>query len=148
MHDKKTQVSLVLATSLLLCFPIAGTAQGGPPGGGGGGAPQTVITKAVPDLTDAFAPVIFIEGAEFGTSPTVLLGEDMGTLVDLFVASSSDTSIMADLPMGLEPASYLLVVEAGAGPTQIGMMDVTIGPDITEVVDALKKVLPEVGFKK
>ncbi len=113
MHDKKTHVSLVLATSLLLCLPIAGTAQGGPPGGGpGGGAPQTVITKAVPDLTGA--PVIFIEGAEFGATPVVLLGEDMGTLSELVVAGSTDTSITAELPVGLEPAIYLLVVESGA----------------------------------
>ena len=65
----------------------------GPPTGGPGAGSATVITKAVADLTNPAMPQITIHGEDFGTAPQVLLGEDMGTLVPLFVQLATDTLV-------------------------------------------------------
>jgi hypothetical protein len=112
----------LLAVGLIGGFPAELAAQMGQPG-----APTTVITKAEADLTNPAVPIILIEGENFGTSPVVLLGQDVGTFLELTVVFATEFSITADLPLGLAPATYLLAVEAGQGQNQEAILDVTIG---------------------
>jgi len=66
--------------------------------------------KNDPNITEAFANVgvgeVEIIGSNFGTSPTVSLGE-FGLLN---VALATDSKILTDLPVGILPGDYLLVV--------------------------------------
>jgi hypothetical protein len=127
------QAKVLLATGLVLSISLAAHAQRG-------GNPQPVITKAEADLSDPDVPVILIEGEGFPgedfpeESPVVYLGEDIGALVELTVLSATDTSITAELPLGLAPATYLVVVEAESGHGGVGIMDVTIGVRGEDVV--------------
>lgn len=100
------QINLILIIGITIVLSTA-TAQppGGPPQSG---SQQTVITKAAADLTDPSAPTILIEGEGFGTAPAVFLGQDMGTLLELTVASSTELSIIAELPPEIVPATYLV----------------------------------------
>ena len=117
----------VAVCSFALMFAPVSFAQpcGSPPcGGGGGGAGAVdppVITTAIPDVT---LTMIAINGVDFGTNPTVSLGDVGGTFLSLTVNSSSDTVIDAVLPVTIAPGTYLLVVDNGA---KLGVLDVTIG---------------------
>ncbi len=113
------QVPILFATFLLLCLPQAARSQGPPPGVGA----ATVITKAVADVTDPSMPQITIHGENLGTTPQVLLGDDMGAFVPLFVQSATDTLIVADLPVTIVPGSYMLIVEAAPGAANTGIID-------------------------
>ncbi len=118
---------LLISMAVVLCsFVLAGApiiAQGPP-----GAASSTVITKAVPDLTDPLMPRITLEGTGFGTTPQVRIGFDMGTLLTLTVVGTpTDTLIVADLPLSIAAATYVLIVEAGQGSKRIDAIDVTIG---------------------
>ena len=96
-------------------------------GSGGGGAPQqTVITKAIADL-NLTTPQVTIHGDNFGVTPTVLLGDVMGTQVVLVAPSVSNTVIVAELPVTITAGTYTLTVQAGAGQNSTGIIDVTIG---------------------
>lgn len=119
------QINLTLIIEITIVLSTA-TAQppGGPPQPG---IQQTVITKAAADLTDPSAPTILIEGEGFGTAPAVSLGQDMGTLLELTIVSSTELSIIAELPSEIVPATYLVVVQAGSTPNTKAIMDVTIG---------------------
>ena len=92
-----------------------------------------MITKAVADLTDPAVPIILIEGEDLPEPPAVFLGEDTGAFVELTVLFATDTSITAELPVGIESANYLLVVEPESGNGNMDLMALTIGPDITGV---------------
>ena len=117
-------VTAVLVLSFCLVGPPA-FPQGQ---GAGGGAQQTVITKAVDGLNGAAQPVLTIDGARFGTSPSVFLGTDTGGAVELdLLGPSTDTHIVALLPASLEAGTYLLLVQAGTAAPRTAMMDVTIG---------------------
>lgn len=125
---RRTLITAVAAI-LLFQFVLLGAivhAQG-PPAGGPGAGSQTVITKAVADVTDPIMPFITIDGMGFGTVPVVRLGQNFGTLVELTpLITAMDTLITAPLPVTITPGTYLLVVEAGPGASQTGIMDVTI----------------------
>jgi hypothetical protein len=113
--------SLVVCVLAALAAPLrAGAAPGTVPGEP---PPQLVVTKAVPDLGTA---QLALEGRHFGSSPTVLLGDGSGTMVDQPVVSSTDTSIVASLTT-TDPGTYLLVVTSGPAATQIFAMDLTLG---------------------
>jgi hypothetical protein len=66
---------------------------------------------------------IAISGRNFGKQPPEVM-LDAATLV---VTSFSPTSIQANLPLGLPPGSYHLIVVAGRGFQRLGSLDVTIG---------------------
>lgn len=89
-------------------------------------SPQTVITKVMLEFGETHN-AIQIEGRNFGSTPTVLLGESMGTFLDLALISATDSIIRAVLPSSFTAGTYLLVVEAGSGPNETDVMDVTIG---------------------
>lgn len=75
--------------------------------GGRGGVPAPWIDHA---LIDAKQSVLTIQGHSFGqTMPSVFLGK-----LPLKVRESSDKQIVAELPGGLETASYRLVVATGS----------------------------------
>ena len=96
-------------------------------GGQGGGQMQIapVITIAVADL-DALPPTIFIFGTNFGPSPQVFIGNDIGTLDALVVISSTNTFIKAEL-VSIGPGTYALEVANGPSTLHVSEMDVTIG---------------------
>ena len=96
-------------------------------GGQGGGRMQIapVITIAVADL-DALSPTIFIFGTNFGPSPQVFIGNDIGTLDALVVISSNNTFIEAEL-VSIDPGTYALEVANGPSTLHVSEMDVTIG---------------------
>ncbi len=72
-------------------------------------------------------PLITIDGMGFGTSPVVSLGQDFGVLLELTpLVTATDTTITAPLPVTIAPGTYVLVVEAGGGASQTGIMDVAI----------------------
>ena len=64
MSSRKPHI--LFATFLLLWLPQAAHAQGPPQGGPGAGS-ATVISKAVPDLTNPAMPQILIHGQGLGT---------------------------------------------------------------------------------
>ena len=119
-----------ILTAVAVCsFVLAATsafAQGPPVGGPGAGA-TTLITKAIPDFTNLDAPTITIFGVNFGSAPVVSVGDDVGTMMTLTTTSVSDTLIVADLPVAIVPGSYMLIVEAGTGATNTGILDITVG---------------------
>lgn len=83
-------------------------------------------TNAV-TITEAFADVsmgeVEIYGNNFGSSPTVSLGE-FGLLN---VTLPTDTKVIATLPPGILPGDYLLTVSAGNGVSQTDKYNLTIG---------------------
>ncbi len=87
---------------------------------------QLVITAAA---VDASSTVITVTGQNFGNSaPEAFLGLPDGSIVDLlFETLLTPTAFTATLPGSVAPGSYLLVVRAGNGSTQIDSMDITIG---------------------
>ena len=98
---------------------------GGPPAGGPGAAATTVITKVEADF---LASQLTIHGMSFGTSPAVSIGVEAGAMMPLTVLGpSTETLIVTDLPGGLGPGSYMLIVEAGSGATTTGILDITLG---------------------
>ena len=124
-----------ILTAVAVCsFVLAGTsAFAQPPAGGPGAGATTVITKAVPDFSNLAMPQVIIHGDNFGTTPVVSLGDVLGNFMLLTVVSATDTEIVADLPVVIEAGSYMLIVEAATGATSTGIIDVTIGGDITSV---------------
>ena len=66
---------------------------------------------------------IAIFGRNFGKQPPEVK-LDAAILV---VTSFSPTTIQANLPLGLPPGSYHLIVVAGRGSPRVGLLDVTIG---------------------
>jgi hypothetical protein len=66
---------------------------------------------------------IAIFGRNFGKQPPEVK-LDAAILV---VTSFSPTTIQANLPVGLPPGSYHLIVVAGRGSPRVGLLDVTIG---------------------
>ena len=65
------------------------------------------------------------------TPPVVRLGHEFGDLMELTPVTviTIDTEIRADLPVNIadNPGTYVLVVEAGGGASQSGIMDITVG---------------------
>lgn len=89
-----------LLLALVLLVPLAATAQGAHPS----------ITSAASESPGWLS----ILGRQFGGTrslPAVQLGE-----IHLAVARASDDEIVAALPEGLEPGSYLLIVHRTAAP--------------------------------
>ena len=130
---RRTGTSLV-ATIMFVQFVLSvAIAQAqGPPAGGPGANSQTFITRAVLNLTSP--PFITIHGMGFGdtlTPPVVRLGHEFGDLMELTPVTviTIDTEIRADLPVNIadNPGTYVLVVEAGGGASQSGIMDITVG---------------------
>jgi hypothetical protein len=80
------------------------------------GLPKPVIQKASANFT---TNQLTINGANFGTAPAVVL-----QTTPLAVVTSSSTQIVAILPAGTMPGSYLLEVTSG---THMASFDVTIG---------------------
>jgi hypothetical protein len=65
---------------------------------------------------------IVITGVNFGTGlPTVTLADE-----PLLVVSSTPTQVVANLPVNIQPGTYLLNVSRGAGATQRDEAEVTI----------------------
>ena len=115
-----------LVTFVVVCSiaSVSSAFAQGPPAGGPGAGSTTAITKVVPNFT---IPEVTIDGQDFGTTPTVTLGDDLGGFVTLVNTTVTDTRIVAMLPGSLDPGTYMLVVEAGNGATATGIMDVTLG---------------------
>ncbi len=108
---------------MLICIPQAWGQ--GPPTGGPGAGSMTFITKVELDVT---SPMITIHGQNFGATPTVTIGDEMGMFSSLLdIMPIDDTLIEANLPAGLPPGSYMLVVAAGPGATTTGIFDITLG---------------------
>ena len=80
---------------------------------------QLVVTSAEADLT---AERMTIRGLNFGPHPRVALA-----LAELEVVVGGPEEILAVLPGGLAPGTYLLTVARGGQRHQIGTIDVTIG---------------------
>jgi hypothetical protein len=104
-----------LSLFILLLSPVPLLSQG---------QKEPVLTNAVADL-DAGALSIF--GDNFGPSPQVFLGTDLGTLEELGVITFTNMSIQASLPPATPPGTYLLVVSTGPGNKNMFAMDVTLG---------------------
>ena len=76
---------------------------------------QTEVNNATNQIT--------ITGVNFGTSlPSVTLADQ-----PLNVISSTPTQLVADLPAGIQPGTYLLKVSRGTGTSQKDEIDITIG---------------------
>src|SRR5262245_20549421 len=109
-------------------------------------APMAVYlasVAAVPTLAQAESksrPQLIVERAEVDPSAETLLIEgqkllwrnDKDVLVTLagtplVVLSATETDVLAQLPPGLEPGSYQLVVSRGAATVQNGSFDLTVG---------------------
>src|SRR5436309_6788021 len=85
--------------------------------------PQLVVERAEADLT---ADTLLIEGRK------LLWNNDSAVLVTLaetplLVLSGTETEVLAQLPPGLVPGSYLLKVSRGQSTVQNDVFDVTIG---------------------
>ena len=119
-------VTAFVVVSSFIFVPSA-LAQPGPPTGGLGAGGTTVITKAVPDFSNPSNSRFIIHGDNFGSNPQVSLGDDMGILMPLSTTFVSNTLIVANLPVAVVPGTYVLIVQAGLGPTDTGIIDVTLG---------------------
>ena len=119
---------LVIFFAVWSAVSFASAFAQGPPVGGPGAGSSTLITKAMPDFTPS-PPTLTINGVGFGSNPQVSIGAALGILMDLTdsITFSDDNVITVNLPMNIQPGSYILVVEAGTGPTLTGILDVTIG---------------------
>ena len=80
---------------------------------------QLVITSAVADLA---SERVTIRGLNFGHRPRAALA-----LTELEVLSGGPEEILAVLPAGIEPGTYLLGVARGLRHDQMGTIDLTIG---------------------
>ena len=124
---KQSAWILTALVSGLVLTATQAVAQGPPWGGPGAGA-QTFITQAVPDFSNPQAPVIDIDGKNFGATPMVQLGSTSGVILTLsIVPPSTNTFIRANLPPMIGPGSYLLIVQAANGASNTGILDITIG---------------------
>ncbi len=85
--------------------------------------PQLVVTRVVADVD---ALTLTIDGENFGTDPTVLLGDAAGAFVEQPVVASTDTTIDALLTTG-DAGTYVLIVSSGPAATQVYAIDVTLG---------------------
>ena len=102
LNIRRALASMLLAAGLVVvALPAASLAQTA--------AQVTVDAVAVVDGQ------ITITGADFGSAPTVTLGED-----PLSVASASDSEIVAQIP-ALDAGFYLLTVarDAGSDPAHV-----------------------------
>ncbi len=124
MKRRLIRPELIVGILLGLTAQLGGQGQGGQ-GQGGQGQVAPVITNAVANL-DAVPPTIFVFGTNFGPSPQVFIGNDMGTLDPLVVISSTNTFIEAEL-VSIDPATCPLVVSNGPSTQHLSEMDVTIG---------------------
>ena len=80
---------------------------------------QLVVTSAEVDLT---SERLTIRGLNFGHHPRVALA-----LTELEVLSAGPEEILAVLPSGLAPGTYLLGVARGSQRHQMGTIDLTVG---------------------
>lgn len=110
---------LLAACAFAALAPLTGAAQKAPP-------PQLVVTTAVPDFVNL---VLTVTGSNFqhsgngaAVTPVVTLGSTA-----LTVQSASDTQILAALPAGITPGTYLLTVSRGPSTTDNWSTDVTLG---------------------
>lgn len=81
--------------------------------------------------------LVFIDSAQanLSTNTIAIFGKNFGKqppevkldAAILVVTSFSPTTIKANLPVGLPPGSYHLMVVAGRGSPRVGLLDVTIG---------------------
>ena len=79
------------------------------------------VTGAV---ADAGGQSVTITGVNFGPSPFVTLD-----LVPLTLRSTTDTQIVAAVPVGImPPGDYLLTVSRGPSPADTGSFQLTLGP--------------------
>ena len=85
-----------------------------------GSPPQLVIVSAKADVA---AGTLTIDGDSFGDSQPVVALNGM----PLVVVSATPSEIVADLPPGLAPGTYLLTVSRGPARTQFDSFDVTLG---------------------
>ena len=104
-------VAFALGVFALLGAPVAAQLGKAP-------TPQLVITAATAD--DAY---IYIEGVNFGATPTVFLA---GVPLEGASANGAGTSIVAPKPT-LVAGTYLLHVSRGNGATHNGTFNLTIG---------------------
>jgi len=100
----------------LLAFVCATQpALGAPPS-----PPQLVIVSA---KADAGAGTLIIDGSAFGDgTPAVTLNG-----MPLTVVTSTPNEILASLPSGLDPGTYLLTVSRGPATTQFDSFNLTLG---------------------
>ena len=126
MKREQTMKQRLIRSGLIMGILLGCTAQlAGQEQGGGQGQVSPVSTNAVANL-DAVPPTIFVFGTNFGPSPQVFIGNDMGTLDPLVVISSTNTFIEAEL-VSIDPATCPLVVSSGPSTEHLSEMDVTIG---------------------
>lgn len=99
MHQS---VIRLFVLSAVLAMPVSGHALGGmaPP-----------VSPLVLSVTDVEDGTLVISGRHFGDAPpTVRLADDV-----LVVKSASVDRIVADLPAGIRPATYRLIITAQTG---------------------------------
>lgn len=82
--------------------------------------PQLVIVSAEADST---AGTVTIDGQAFGDEIPIVTLNGM----PLDVVTSTPSEIVATLPPGLDPATYLLTVSRGPARTQFGSFNLTLG---------------------
>ena len=114
MKRRLIRPGLIIGILLGCTAQLAGQGQGQ---GGGQGQVAPVITTAVADFDDD-PETLSLVGANFGSSPQVFIGNDMGMLDELAgnFATLTDTFIEAELGP-ITPGTYLSVVSTG--PNQI-----------------------------
>ena len=126
---RSNEVAIVVGFIAWMLLPAPAALGQGPPGGGGGppsggGAPQTGITNVTVNLDTG---QMQIRGVNFGASPTVFLGNSLGSIDELAIVQPTTATEIVAVLSTTAPGTYLLVVEAGASSNQIAMMDVTFG---------------------
>lgn len=107
-----TAIGAVFAVATLVSVPSAAAKT------------QTVITVATMDLT---AGELLLSGDAFGPDPEVYLGQSLGALSQLALVSHGNNEILATLPAGTSPGTYMVVVLAGSGNSKMATLDVTGG---------------------
>jgi protein-disulfide isomerase len=106
---------------------LTGVLAVGLPAQGQQAAPQLFVTSAVPDAAAGTLTIsggnFSILGGRFGTRPFVTLD-----LIPLDIRASTDSVILAAVPVGAMPAGkYLLTVSRGPAPADNASLEVTLG---------------------
>ncbi len=107
----------IMALALFLVAPIVQAQQ-----------PQLTIIRAAADQpADMSEGKILIEGHNFAygdqTNPVVNLAGEILPII----GTPTATEIVAELPAGYQPGTYLLTVSRGSGSVNNGSLDLTIG---------------------
>jgi hypothetical protein len=110
-NDRAWRVGLTLLAFICAAQPVL-AAPGSPP--------QLVIVSA---RADSLATTLTIDGHSFGDGQPVVTFNGM----PLVIVSATSSEIVADLPPGLAPATYLLTVSRGPATTQFDSFNVTLG---------------------